>query len=315
MSRVKKERLKKGRIFVPLIFSFGAVLEDLPLEEFLENTTKLSNTLRTIQNYFKVDGVVCYGDTTILAESLGCRLSKDRYPPEVKPLPEVPTQSDNLLAQMLRGTRVGTATEVTKRLNILLPDVILLCLVPGPLTLAAQLAGKDISEILGEGEFLSLASRASLNFVKALGDAGIDVVIVREAMLPSLDGDSAKVVGRCYTPLWNTAKFYGLSPLLMLDTFSVKDAEKARKFVDNVLLPAENAPEGLLKGKKLSFTVPVSLLEKENDEIEDYLKKTGVLGAVGTSKLFLLTTEEEIPQDINKELMIRGIKKIRDLLL
>ena len=88
MSRGKRERLKKGGLFVPLIFSFGAVLEDMPLKEFLEDPTKLSNTLRTIQNYFQVDGVVCYGDTTVLAESLGCRLSKDSYPPVVEPLGE-----------------------------------------------------------------------------------------------------------------------------------------------------------------------------------------------------------------------------------
>ena len=54
MSRNKKERLKRGRIFVPLIFSFGAALEDLPLEEFLGDPTKISNTLRLIQNYFQV---------------------------------------------------------------------------------------------------------------------------------------------------------------------------------------------------------------------------------------------------------------------
>ena len=39
MSRVKSDRLKKGSIFIPLIFSFGAKLEELPLEAFVQDPT------------------------------------------------------------------------------------------------------------------------------------------------------------------------------------------------------------------------------------------------------------------------------------
>ena len=75
MSRVKRERLKKGSVFVPLIFAFGAKLEDLPMEAFLHDPTKVSNALHTIQKYFDADGIFTYGDEQLLPEALGsiCR--------------------------------------------------------------------------------------------------------------------------------------------------------------------------------------------------------------------------------------------------
>ena len=173
MSRGKRERLKKGGLFVPLIFSFGAVLEDMPLKEFLEDPTKLSNALRTIQNYFQVDGVVSYGDTTALSESLGYRLSKDRYPPVVEPLRELPDDFEARLIEFPQRGRVATAVEVTKRLNILLPDSILVCIVPGPVALAGQLTGRRSDEVLNHNVLIGSAAKAVLTFIKALGDGGI----------------------------------------------------------------------------------------------------------------------------------------------
>lgn len=314
MSREKRERLKKGGLFVPLIFSFGAALEGMPLNEFLGDPTKLSNTLRTIQNYFQVDGVVCYGDTTVLAESLGCRLSNDSYPPVVEPLGELPENFDARLMELPKAERVATAIEVTKRLNILLPDTILLCQVSGPVTLAGQLTGQPSDEVLNHSDLLGSAAKALLNFTKALGDGGIDIVVIREETLPVLDDETAKVLGRCYTPIWNTAKFYEISPLLMIEEFLPENIDRLQKLVDGIIFPADNVSEILPKAKKLSFALPVSLLEKEHEEIEAFLAQKGISGATESSRLFLVTTDREVPKNIHKEFMIRGIQTIKDLM-
>lgn len=314
MSREKRECLKKGGLFVPLIFSFGTVLEDMSLKEFLEDPTKLSNTLRTIQNYFQVDGVVSYGDTTVLAESLGCRLSNDSYPPVVEPLGELPEDFDARLMELPKAKRVVTAIEVTKRLNILLPDSILLCQVSGPVTLASQLTGRPSDEVLNHNDLLETAAKAVLTFTKALGDGGIDIVVIREKTLPLLDDDTAKVLGKCYTPIWNTAKFYEISPLLMIEEFLPENIDRLQKLVDGLIYPVDNVPEILPKAKKLSFALPISLLEKKHEEIEDFLAQKGISGIAEASRLFLVITDREVPKNIHKEFMIRGIQTIRDLL-
>jgi hypothetical protein len=314
MSRGKRERLKKGGLFVPLIFSFGAVLEDMPLKEFLEDPTKLSNTLRTIQNYFQVDGVVCYGDTTVLAESLGCSLSNDSYPPVVDPLGELPEGFDARLMELPQAGRVATAIEVTKRLNTLLPESILLCLVPGPVTLAGQLMGLPSAEVLNRPDLLGSAGKASLTLTRALGDAGIDIVVIREETLPLLDEVTAKVLNRCYAPIWNTAKFYDLSPILMIKEFLPENIEALLKIVGDIVLPADSVPKKLPKIKRLSFSLPVSLLEKDSEEIEAFLAQKGISDAAESSRLFFVTTDNEVPKDIHKEFMIRGIQTIRDIL-
>jgi hypothetical protein len=296
---------------VPLIFSFGAALEDLPLEKFLGDPTKISNTLRLIQNYFQVDGVVCYGDCTIVAEALGCHVSMDTYPPEVEPLPEWPGDLEDRLAQLAESGRVVTALEVTRRLNILLPESILVGLAPGPLTVAHQLTGLPIPEVFDRAEFVSFATKASLTFAKALGDAGIDSLIVTEKVLPPLGDETAKVLAKSYAPIWNTAKFYDLSPLLMVEQFAPGNADRLRRVVDGLVFPAEVPPESRGKVRRLSLSVPVGLLEQSPEEIESFLQERGFSGA---SKVFLVTTEREVPQNINKELMIRGIHTVRDCL-
>lgn len=311
MSRNKKERLKRGGNFVPLIFSFGAALEDLPLEEFLRDPTKISNTLRLIQNYFQVDGVVCYGDCTILAEALGCRVSMDEYPPVVEPLPEWPGDLEDRLARLAASGRVATALEVTKRLNILLPESILVGLAPGPISVAHQLSGLAVPELLERPEFLGFATKASLTYAKALGDAGIDSLIITEKVLPPLEDETAKVITRSYAPIWNTAKFYDLFPLLMVEQFAPEDAARLQRFVDGLVFPAEAPPESRGKVKRLSLSLPVSLLEQSPGEIESFLREREIAGG---AKVFLVTTDREVPQSINKELMIRGIHTVRDCL-
>jgi hypothetical protein len=314
VSRLKKDRLKKGNLFVPLIFSFGAALEDLPLDEFLEEPTKISNTLRMIQNYFQVDGVICYADSTALAEALGCGICKDTYPPTVEPREGWQEGFEQRFPELVHVGRVATALEVTKRLNILLPESMLMGVVTGPLTLAGQLSGLTGVELLGRPEMLGLAAKASLTFAKALGDAGIDILIILENAVPPLTEEAARVVGRCYSPIWNTAKFYDLASLLMVEEFHLESTDRLRPLVDGLILPAASGPDLWGKVKRHSFSLPVSLLEREPEDIEFFLKESAIAGSLESAQLFLVTTEREVPRAINKELMIRGIETIRDFL-
>lgn len=313
-SRAKKERLKKGRLFVPLIFSFGAALEDLAIDEFLRDPTKISNTLRTMQSYFQVDGVASYADTTLLAEALGCQVSTTSYPPTVHPWQEWPDDMEERVARISKAPRVATALEVTKRLNILLPESILVGIVTGPLTLCSQLTGTPVSRILEQPERVAAAGKASLTLAKAIGDAGIDILIVREIEVPLQSKESGKVISRSYAPIWNTAKFYDISPLMMVENFLPEDAGQLGRAVEGLLYPAKALENLAKKPRRLSLALPVTLLEKDPTEIELFLTQGEVAATLQSAKVLLVTTDAEVPETVNKEHMIRGVQTIRDVL-
>jgi hypothetical protein len=312
-SRAKKERLRKGRLFVPLIFSFGATLVDMPLDDFLEDPTKISNTMRLIQSHFQSDGAVCYADCTVLARSLGCSAAMGEYPPAVEPLAEWPGDFDQRIQALPQTGGIATALEVTHRLNVLLPDAILVAMVPGPLKLLTQLTGDSGEGLLQQTERLAVAARAGLTFAKALGEAGIDILVVMEDNILSRADQGAKVLSRCYTPIWNTAKFYDVVPLLMLKDFLPDDATRLGRIIDGVIVPID-VLDAAKRGKRLSVSLPVSLLEQEPVQIEAVLAGAKILEDLESAKLFLVTTQGEVPVNINKEFMIRGIQTIRDVL-
>lgn len=313
-SRTKKNRIRAGNLFVPQIFSFGAALEEMSIEEFLDDPTKISNTLRMIQNFFQVDGVFCYADSTVLAEALGCNISKHSYPPTVRPLSDDVENLNAKMGGLTQGGRIATVLEVTKRLNILLPECVIVGLVTGPLTLAGQLSGRKGSAVFEYSDLLGSASKASLIFSKALGETGIDVLMMYEKSFPLLDDNSAKAIAKLYAPIWNTAKFYDIKSLLMVEEFLPENMPLLRRVTEGLVFPLELTSDSWQKVRKPSLSLPFSLLEKEPNEIESFLKNFRVLNESESSNFFMLTTDSEVPASINKEFMIRGIQTIRDLL-
>ena len=64
-------------LLLPIVFSLGARIENLPLRDFLLNPTKISNALRQIRTHLRSDGVTCYFDPFLEAEALGGALVWD----------------------------------------------------------------------------------------------------------------------------------------------------------------------------------------------------------------------------------------------
>ena len=153
-----------------------------------------------------------------------------------------------------------------------------------------------------------------VTFTKALGDAGADMLVVHENILPQLDNEVVKRLRSCYAPLWNTAKFYDLSPLLMLGQWHPENTDQLGKIVDEIIFPVGSLPDNKRNTKRLSLSLPVSLLEKDPKEIQNFLEQQEILNIARESRLFLLSTDVEIPSDIHKESLIRGIQTIKDII-
>src|SRR4029079_17940033 len=100
--------------------------EDFPLEAFLGNATKISNSLRQISGHVRSDGLSCYFDPYLEAEALGGLGEwSDQGPalhwPEHFARGELPEGLHSPEEAMKRG-RVGVALEVIRRLKSLLRD-------------------------------------------------------------------------------------------------------------------------------------------------------------------------------------------------
>ena len=133
---------------MPIVFTLGARVENLPLRAFLSSATKISNALRQIHGPLRSDGVSCYFDPLLEAEALGGTLewtSENESPMLRWPATMVQGQLPvglNSPEDAIKKGRIPVALEVIRRLKMLLRDVSLLMVgVTGPLTLAARLAG------------------------------------------------------------------------------------------------------------------------------------------------------------------------------
>ncbi len=106
------------QLFVPLIFTLAAKLEDVPLSNFVLNPTKIANSLAAIYQRLRPDGVTCYFDLSLVAEALGCQLDLSMSPPAL----ERPTRETALkmlqqpLGNVKQRGRLPVALEVVHRL-------------------------------------------------------------------------------------------------------------------------------------------------------------------------------------------------------
>src|SRR6266849_3697215 len=142
-------------LFLPIVFSLGARVENLPLRAFLGNPTKISNSLRRIRSHLRPDGVACYFDPNLEAEALGATLCWEEDDRQAKVQWSAPAGKGELPERLLspeqaaKSGRVSVAVEVIRRLDTLLRDESLLMAgVTGPFTLAARLTQLDAENTL-----------------------------------------------------------------------------------------------------------------------------------------------------------------------
>src|SRR5271170_5667224 len=213
-------------LFLPIVFSLGARIENVSLRNFLTNPTKISNALRQIRTHLRSDGITCYFDPHLEAEALGGVLDwksdasqRSLRWPEPSHDGELPEGLCDPDETAKRG-RVPIAVEVIRRLKPLVRDDFLLVAgVTGPLTLAAQLAQIDTSESARKqsppDSALSLAAEVTPLVARALVEAGANVILIREELLPPSAADLADWASRLASTI-NIVRFYEALPVLLL---------------------------------------------------------------------------------------------------
>jgi hypothetical protein len=239
-------------LFLPIVFSLGAKVENLPLRAFLCNATKITNSLRQIRTHLRSDGVACYFDPFLEAEALGAKLhwQADDEPPTLQwpHVTEAGEFPENLRSpeDAAESPRVIVAIEVIQRLKSLLRDEPLLCAgVTGPFTLAAHLLDLRPADAPPREDFsdaaLELAAATITQIATKFVEAGANVIFIQESIFPVLSAQHCDAWAESLAPAFNIIRFYEALPVALIsdeNSFAAnKEVIYARNW-DCILCPA-----------------------------------------------------------------------------
>jgi len=211
-------------LFLPIVFSLGARIENVSLRNYLTNPTKISNALRQIRSHLRSDGMTCYFDPFLESEALGGVLDWQSgvHRPTLRwPQPSLDGELPEGLCspeETAHRGRVPIAAEVIKRLKpVVRDDFLLMAGVTGPFTLAAQLAQIDPRSLPPQSppdSALSLAADVVPVVARTLVEAGANIVFIREELLPSSFAAISDWASRLL-PTINIVRFYEALPVLL----------------------------------------------------------------------------------------------------
>src|SRR6266480_6375514 len=292
------------RLFVPLIFTLAARLENILLPNFVSNPTKIANNLVALYQRLRPDGVTCYFDLFIVVEALGCRLDWSTSSPTF----ERPSRENAL--KMLRQApgevkqhgRLPVALEVVHRLQGMLRNgPALIVGLPGPLRVAQQLFGQDILQGFAEEEDVALDSFESLveitlSVAQAFCLAGTHLLYFDELDVPLefLPNWEAVMVA-----LWKTVRFHGALPVLSTpQALQFEDTANAPLLCLKPV-PGEQAP---LSGMPFALALPA--VGETFPDVSPWLQ---------AKECALVTTDGEIPYQLEIQKLQQQVAAMRSL--
>jgi hypothetical protein len=244
-------------LFLPIVFSLGAKVENVPLGTFLTNPAKITSSLRQMRGPLGADGVACYFDPYLEVEALGAILQRpsDGQQPALDwaqairagELPGGLCRPE----EAARNGRVPIAVEVIKRMNAIPNrDFLLMAGVTGPLTLAARLTQLENNDSLRNPEVpdaQQLAACVAAEMASAFLGASSDLIFIQEEILPVRSAEAVGAWADLLAPVVNIARFYEAVPVLqLLDVRSILenwDAIFQQKWDCVVSLPLEALAE------------------------------------------------------------------------
>jgi uroporphyrinogen-III decarboxylase len=310
-------------LFLPIVFSRAARIENLPLPTFLANPTKITQALRQIRTHLRSDGLTCYFDPYLEIEALGGILEwGSSEQPSVHwardPLNcELPVGARTMDELPAKG-RIPMAVEVIRRMKSLVRDEALLTVgISGPFALAAQVMRAQ-GHASGETEIsagpLELASEAIAPIAKAFLEAGANVVFIREEMPPS--APSLADWSSLLATTINIVRFYEAIPVLLLSVGAQNLDLALRQSLDCVVCPVLS--ETLLRAAdewiepapaNLGFAIPASVTAEDQASLEK--SAADLRRVVQILQPSLITTSGDVPPSAD----LRILNKLRDFLI
>jgi hypothetical protein len=311
-------------LLLPIVFSFGARIENLALRNFLSNPTKIASALRQIRTHLRSDGLTCYFDPLLEPEALGGALDWDAEGQRASLRWPKPGQTGDLPGwlrspdEVAKCGRVPVAVEVIARMKPLVGDQSLLMAgVTGPFTLATLLTQSDDTngnhDRAPSSAAMEFAGEVTAAIARAFVEAGAGAIFVRERIRSSLAAESAaEWVSHLATTI-NIIRFYEALPILLLtcqDPTAANGSLIAEQAWDCVICTEARSmsPSGFgsfaaLGPSRFGVALPPAAFASEASNTED------VAGPVSAAILDLhpavITTAGDVPASVDLKLLNR----------
>jgi hypothetical protein len=308
---------------VPVIFSLGARLQNLPLQHFLANPTKIVNALRQIRSVLKVDGLTCYFDPLLEADALGCKREWHAdgsctiaYPPflSVNQLRERLKPADSLSG----AGYIPVACEVLRRLKAMLKDEpALMVRVTGPLSLAVRLSGAQIESPISSPprDLVEFAAEVTASVSKNFAEAGADMILLSEDFIPDMSSETCDWYGSLLTPIANLIRFYEALPVVSWGTTSAESAALLERSSKCAWCPLQT-PESLARGSVshskqgwIGVCLPPGAFCGDRAYLDGLPMSPGSLP---NPELGILTSVEDVATTVDVKQLARGLDAIRE---
>lgn len=190
LATIKGEAKPRGFLCIPLVFAYAAAFRGIKIKDYLQNGELMAKCQLESRKFFQYDAVFVYGDNSLDAEALGCKLyyPENDYPYVTRPIfPKLPDIRDLPLINPLEA---GRMPEMIKACSILRDEVknelpVIGCVV-GPASIAGQLTGLDQLLFLLADEPANFKNLLRQTFYicrdygKALIQAGASVIVIME---------------------------------------------------------------------------------------------------------------------------------------
>jgi Uroporphyrinogen decarboxylase (URO-D) len=305
-------------LLLPVVFSLGSRLENLPLREFVKNPTKIANALRQIRSTLKIDGLTCYWDPLLEVEALRGNVEwNSDGTAALSGSTVMDTDSLHRTVEESGGVskmgRVRVAMEVLQRLKVMLKDEpALMVRVTGPHTLATQLtSSSSLPADSPPGEMLEFAAEVASSLVRGYLEAGADVVFLTESSLPKISTGDFERWKTLLDPMFNVIRFFEALPVLLFDVaISSDDMALVRGHSWDCAICLQGGMECDWQGTApwRGMTIQGLDVVRSEDEIGEWAKAT--LRAASAIPVSFLTSSD-MPARSDLKLLTKTLAAIR----
>ena len=308
--------------FVPWIFSHAARLEQITVRNMFADPTQYSKCLQNARRLYGYDAITGSFDPSLELEICGYSINwrDDFEAPVVIPDPDFDfSRLKNIDVESAGKTgRFGTVIESLRRINMVSgKNIALAAIVSGPLTLAAALTGRDLTQDFSKdpgqaANAVETAAACILRIVQVYCKIQLDIIAIADRLIPTLPITYVAQLQSILSPIVNTIRFYNAFSVLLPGNATrgrlsdIMDLGFDAITVDKMLIEDWKDIRGI-RPCVLGQAIPSRLLVSGGEELNNYLE--GFLPQKGETGVFL-TTDWEVPSDTPPENFHQVMDKI-----
>jgi hypothetical protein len=302
-------------LLLPIIFELGARLENLSLDEYRTNPTKIAKALRQIHGALPLDGVTCYIEPELEISAMN-RLLERQGGIQRDPFRDRITLDDvhDLLESpedIAGAGSIPAGCEVLKRLKVMLAgEPLLMVGVTGPFALASQLWNAVDGLDLIPRELVDSAAGVTATVSKRFLESGANAIFICEK--PPTTSDLTHWT-ESLSPIVNVIRFYEALPIVLFQDPVLSEMVAALSAsCEGVICPATlNLESGnvLQHGSRWhAISLPSDSFLPERQKLVFSLVQR-----VAREGLCLLTSQQDILPETDLKRLAEFLNQLRDV--